>query len=299
MAIDLYKVIEENVVNMLENGIIPWRRCYKVNGSSLAYSHSTGRIYSFLNQWLLSEPGEYWTFNQAKRGGFNVRKGAKAKKVIFWKVLTFEDGRTTVDGNDYVSFKDVPCIKYYNVFHESDIDGLPPRDTGMDPLLRERLNKGTVDIADALIQDYLTANQRVQIITANAIPSFEKATNFIKIPEKSQFDSIEEYYSTLFHEIVHSTLVPLERDIPREREELVAEIGAAFLCGYCNISQESVIKNQASYCANWLKRLSGNIKELVSASGKAEKAVRYILADKAREFFGDDSDAKDGDKENE
>ena len=304
MAIDIYEIIEKKVTEQLEHGLVPWRMCYKISGSRVAFSHSTGRVYSLLNQMLVDGPGEYWTFNQAKAAGYNVRKGSHACKVVFWKMLSYEkDFERYEDGTQSASFRLIPFLKWHNVFHENDIEGLPRKPLeGISEEERDKKNSDSIEISEAVIKDYLTANQDIDFVTATGrIPCFvhrgDRKT--IYVPEKCQFENLKEYYSTVFHEMVHSTMIKLERDISREREELVAEIGAAFLCGYCGIEEDEIIKNHSAYCAGWLRNLKGKIKDLIVASGRAEKAVKYILGDKAKEIFGDEQSAKDGEKENE
>ena len=296
---DIYAMIEANVVSQLENGIIPWRRCYHVHGSSLCFSHSTGRIYSFLNQMILGEPGEYWTFNQAKKAGYSIRKGSKAKKVVFWKVLDKENAREMEDGTFVGETRSIPYLQWYNVFHESDVEGLPVKPiNGLSEEDRARKNAESIELAERVIADYLSANKEISVVTrTNETPSFSPSSNVISILEKCQFDSLAEYYAAFFHEMVHSTQKACGREKstgmhdPRyAKEELVAEIGAAFLCGYCGITEDMVIKNNSSYCVSWLGALRNNIQNLVWASSRAEKAVKYILGDKADEIFCGGSD---------
>ena len=92
----VYEKIEQNVINQLENGIIPWRKCYHVNGSRFAISHQSKQRYGLLNQLLLSMPGEYWTFNQARKEGYRVKKGSKSEKIYFWKLIDVADLRFEV-----------------------------------------------------------------------------------------------------------------------------------------------------------------------------------------------------------
>ena len=285
----IYEMIEKEIVSQLENGIIPWKRCYHLRGTGCAISHQTKEPYSFLNQFLLMQPGEYWTFNQATKAGLKVRKGAKAKKIFFWKTFSVEkDVRQEWQGGQLVesaSYKQVPMLKWYNVFHEKDIEGLP--DKPLDAVDTEK-NKESILGADSIINDYLEANKDITLVESDTTPCFSPLTNTIHVPKKCQFDSIEEYYSTTFHEMTHSTAKKLGRDIKSfsmqdpnyAREELVAEIGAAYLCGACGIEEESVIKNSASYCSNWLKHLRKNIKDLVWASSRAESAAKFILGEK-------------------
>lgn len=290
---DIYKIIEENVISQLSNGLVPWRKCYEVRCGGMAFSHSTGLVYSTLNQFLLQAPGEYWTFNQARQNGYNVRKGCKAKKIVFWKVLQYEKE------NDEKA-RSIPFLKWHNVFHESDIEGLPPRDLGIPAEERERKNTESIELADKVVTEYLRATE-IPLVTYDRIPCYSNGSKTIYMPEKCQFTSLQEYYAALFHEMVHSTKVSIERNMSYAREELIAEIGAAYLCGFCNIAQEEVVKNQSSYCAHWLKEIrNGSIKDLIVASSRAEQAVKFILGDKAKEIFGDDAKDKDVEqKENE
>lgn len=274
MSVDVYSIIRENIIEQLSNGQIPWVKAFHVSESGCAYSHSTQNPYSFINQWLLKREGEYWTFNQALTAGLRVRKGAKSRFVVFWKVFEKKRDDGAVDK--------IPFLRYYNVFHESDIEGLPAK-TPIDEADRETRNAERLDVADAIVNGYIERNPHISLqISARTTPCWSVTDNTIYCPEKSQFDSLNDYYSALFHEMVHSTAKKLSREFnysnaqDRAREELVAEIGSAYLCGRCNISDD-VIKNQSAYCQEWLKPLSEDIKMLVWASSRAEKAVKYIL----------------------
>lgn len=280
MSVDVYSIIRENIIEQLSNSEIPWIRAFHVQMDGCAYSHSTQNPYSFLNQWLLKRPGEYWTFKQSMIEGHHVRKGAKSRFVVFWKVFEKkkEDGK----------IDKIPFLKYYNVFHESDIEGLPAK-TPIDDADRETRNAERLDIAEAIVNGYIERNTHIGLaVSTRTTPCWSVNDNTIYVPEKSQFDSLNDYYAALFHEMVHSTAQKVGREHDyskteeRAREELVAEIGAAYLCGRCNIS-ESVIKNQSAYCQSWLKPLSDDIKMLVWASSRAEKAVKYILDEEVPE----------------
>lgn len=277
---DVYKMIESKVIDQLENGIIPWRRCYHTKNGNVCVSHQTGRPYSLLNQMLLDEPGEYWTFEQAVKSGHKIKKGAKASKVVFWKVLSYTNKDVSpITGEDMEYNKNIPFLRYYNVFHQSDIEGLDKNE--LTDLEMER-NKETIETADEIISNYLAANKDIQMIESDRTPCFVPAKKTIYVPQKCQFDSITDYYDACFHEIIHSTKEKLKRPISksdedRAREELVAEIGSACLCGECGIHEDELIKNSSAYCAGWLKALKNNIKWLVWASSRAEAAARYVI----------------------
>lgn len=277
MAASTFEIIQQNIVSQLEKGVIPWIRCFHVDEAGCAYSHNTQEPYSFINQWLLQRPGEYWTFKQAQNEGFHIRKGAKAGTIVFWKRLTKTEKKEDSDEEFVRSF---PFLRSYSVFHESDVVGLPPKTALAN---REGRNAEKLDIAEAIVESYLARNTDISLATSTrSFPSYCPSDGTIRMPEKSQFDSLSDYYDALFHEMVHSTARYLNRthnygDLEqRAKEELVAEIGSAYLCGRCGIT-EKVIKNQTAYCQTWLNRLRDDIKPLVWASSRAERAVRYIL----------------------
>lgn len=280
---EIYQMIERRVLDQLENGIIPWRRCYHVSGKNLCVSHQTGHPYSLLNQFILEVPGEYWSFEQIRKNRLKIRKGSKAKQIVFWKL--FKPGENCDEEYDDGFNPVIPFLKYYNVFHESDIEGLPPKiEDSVTPEEREMKNSCMIERADNIISNYFERNSDLSIMTAQITPSYHPVNHTIYIPEKCYFDKIEDYYSTVFHEMVHSTQRYVGRERihgnlgNRAREELVAEIGAAYLCGNAGIKDEDVIKNNSAYCASWLQALKNNIKMLVWASSRAEKAANYILS---------------------
>lgn len=262
-----YMTIIEAVIKQLENGIIPWKAAY----NHIAKSHSTGQAYSLLNQLLLERPGEYWTFNQVQNANLRIRKGAKASRCVFWKILK-------VDKPEEQS-KNIPYLRAYNVFHESDIEGLvihEPDEIDAD-----------YDKADNIVATYLMMNPELELVEKTRItfpPSYSPKYDRVCIHNISDFKSKSEYYSTLFHELVHSTghknrldrIVDLEDRTPDDysKEELVAEIGASMLCSMCNI--QTTIEGEVSYCANWANRLKDNQKWLLWAGRRAEEAIEYM-----------------------
>lgn len=288
----VYKMIEEKIINMLENGIIPWHRSYTINGYQCCVSHGMDKPYSFINQMILDVPGEYWTLKQANKEGYTIRKGSKSKKVFFWKMLNVEDDK--IEG----FIHKIPCLKYYNVFHESDVEGLPEKTIkGMSDDEVKRRNEEVIEDAEAIVKKYFDNNPQFELVIADRTPCFAPLAKKIYIPQKCQHDTIEDYYSTLFHEMVHSTGEKLGRVKERQedteeqnhrvkyaKEELVADIGSAFLCSHIGFDPEKIVKDKASYCCSWLGALRNNIKMLVWASSRAERAFKYILTGKIEDF---------------
>ena len=272
---DIYAAVTDRIIAQMENGIIPWLKPWRTNGK--AVSHATGKPYSLLNQMLLGRPGEYLTFKQCQAAGGRLKTGAKANMVVFWKWIEQEDEETHVK-------KEVPFLRYYNVFHIDQCEGIAAKHTtevafpdGAD----------TQEAAQDIIHDYLSRTG-VKLLHEEGDRAFYRpSTDEIVLPIRKQFVSTAEYYSTAFHELCHSTGHPTRLNrLARpsffgsddySKEELVAEIGAATLVSHVGLETSTSVLNNAAYIQNWLNVLKGDKRFIVSAAGKAEKAVNLIL----------------------
>ena len=135
---DIYAEVTSRIMQQMESGVIPWRKPWIASGA--AVSHATGKPYSLLNQMLLGRPGEYATYAQIQKAGGYVKKGEKASMVVFWKWLEQEDEETG-------EVKEIPFLRYYNVFHIDQCEGLTARHTQEAPA-----NPATADeAADEII----------------------------------------------------------------------------------------------------------------------------------------------------
>lgn len=276
---NVYDIVTERILEQLNEGIIPWQKPW-TGGHNGAYNYITNRSYSILNQIILKHPDGYMTFNQAKALGGRVKKGAKAEYVTFWKVLPIEEKDD--DGN--VSTKKIPFLRYYQVFWVGDIEGIE---------IKERTKPiiNPIEEAEAIVNKYMTSANHPTLI--NNKPSdrayYSPMTDKVVVPMIEQFKHIEEYYSTLFHELTHSTGAKsrLNRltqtahfgNEEYSKEELVAEIGASALVNISGIETEKSFRNSASYIQGWASVLKDNVKMIVEASSKADKAVKYILGE--------------------
>lgn len=271
---NLYDEITRRIMEQLEQGIIPWQKPWI--GSSSAISHVTGKPYSLLNQMLLGRSGEYVTFRQCQQEGGKVRKGEKSSMVVFWKWIEKEDEESGEK-------KSIPFLRYYSVFHIDQCEGLTARYTQEVPA-----NPATADeTADRVITAYCS-HEGVKLIHEEGDRAFyHPSTDSITVPHMRQFSATAEYYSTLFHEMTHSTghksrLDRLDRIVAfgsedYSKEELIAEIGAATLVNQAGLETASSFRNSAAYIQNWLSVLRNDKRIIVSAAGKAEKAVNLIL----------------------
>lgn len=271
---DICEVITSRIIEQLQHGIIPWNKPWTgIQGGAI--SGATGRPYSLLNQMLLNRPGEYFTFKQVQDRGGRVRKGEKSSVVVFWKQVKvsekMEDGETKE--------KLVPMLKYYHVFHIAQCEGLESREQEAAPT--ENRNG----------EDIITGYQDREGITIRYIKgdeaSYSHLRDCITLPLREQFISSEEFYSTAFHEMTHSTghhkrlnRIRATAHFGNEeysKEELVAEIGSAVLMNCSGIETNKSVRNSAAYIQGWLRALNNDQRMIVQASGQASKAVEYIL----------------------
>lgn len=273
---DVYKMVGEQIVELLEQGIIPWDRPW--TGTGAAWSRSTGKSYSLLNQILLRESGEYATFNQIQKEGGKVNKGAKSHLVVFWKMYKKEkeDEET---GETLVSVR--PVLKYYRVFNV--------KDTTLEQKYSKSVNNNIVESdadAESVIADYVKRSgigfYHVEGNRAYYSPMEDK----VVLPLVKQFKSTDGYYSVAFHELTHSTgsherLNRIKVDEiaahgeSYAKEELVAEFGSAALCHLFGFKK--MIENSASYIQGWATAIKDDPHMFVGACAQADKALAMIL----------------------
>lgn len=275
----IYQKIAERVTEMLQNGIIPWKRPYEcgMEGHLFAWSHATGEDYSFLNCMILKKPGEYWTFDQARRSGLKVKKGAKAEHVYFWKILD----KTEMNEDGEMTGYKIPFLKQYPVFHESDIEGAPER-VPVD--VDKTLNAEPIAAGEEILSRYFSMENAPLFNLKDCIPHYSPTKDIVEVPDRYRFTTREDFYDTLFHEMIHSTghakrlnrLCGIYGTPAYAKEELVAEMGAARLSQICGFN-EKLSENSASYCAYWMKKLENNIEWFVWAASRADAAVNYII----------------------
>ena len=272
---DIYAEITDRIIAQMEQGVIPWQKPWVASGKAI--SRTTDKPYSLLNQMLLGRPGEYLTFKQCQEAGGKVRKGEKSSMVVFWKWIETEDEETGEK-------EEVPFLRYYNVFHIDQCEGITAKHVtettfpdGAEPL----------EAAQAIIYNYLSSEGVKLTHTEGDRAFYRPSTDEVVLPLRKQFMSTAEYYSTLFHELGHSTghVKRLNRlskpsffgSEEYSREELTAEIAAATLVNHVGLETSTSLRNNAAYIQNWLGVLKGDKRFIVSAAGRAEKAVDLIL----------------------
>lgn len=274
MKNEVYERITGRITALLTAGTVPWHKPWKAT-TGLPRNLVSKKPYRGINAFLLlamSYESPCWlTFRQAAALGGSVRKGEKACPVVFWKQLKIEDKKTE-------ETRRIPLLRYYHVFNAAQCDGLK-----VIPLA-ERAENGSTK------PDVIVANmpQPPAIKHGMTRASYCRAEDQVLMPDRERFDSQDGYYATLFHELVHSTghEKRLHRASMKEstgfgsdpycKEELVAEMGAAFLCGEAEIA-ERIVENSAAYIQNWLTQLENDQTLIVQAAAQAQKAADFIL----------------------
>jgi len=267
----VYEIVTDRIIKQLEGGIIPWRKPWAAYaGEGGPVSWDTQRPYSGVNTLLL-DPGEYATFNKIKESGGHVKKGEKAQIAVFWKMMEVEDE------NNPDRKKSIPFLRYYSVFEvNTQAEGIESKRAKQE----ERKNNPIVE-AERIIAG-MPCRPR---ITNGKEALYRPGTDVVEIPAMDSFISSEAYYGTLFHELAHSTghESRLNRPIknrfgtdPYAREELVAEIGAAFLAAVAGLENPFIIENTGAYIQGWIARFKDDSRLVVTAAGQAQKAADYI-----------------------
>ena len=294
---NVYQMVTDRIVAQLEQGLIPWHKPWTGVGieDGGAVNYVSRKPYSMLNQMLLGREGEYLTFKQIKERGGSIKKGAKAGVVVFFTTTTYtkreevqEDGST--ETVNVVKEHLMPVLKYYNVFHIDDCEGIESK-------IKVEEDAGPkispIESAEKVLNGYVEREKELQF--RNNIPTdrayYSPTLDLISVPMLSQYEIAEEYYSTTFHEAIHSTMPENRCNRKSEqklaafgsedysREELVAEIGSAMLCNNVGIDCEKAFKNSVAYIQGWLKKLKNDNRMIVWAASRAEKAAKYILGE--------------------
>lgn len=275
--INVYQMVTDRIIKQLEVGVIPWHKPWN-NAINGAYNRISKKPYSLINQMLLKHNGEYATFKQWNNLGGKIRKGSKSEMVVFWKIYQKEE----LNEKGEKEVVNIPVLKYYNVFHISQVDNVKP-------LERPTTEVKQIPEADTLITDYITRENITYMETISNKAYYSPKTDTVVIPSRSQYKDINEFYSTAFHELTHSTghKNRLNRISTTEiaafgsdnysKEELTAEIGSCNILNILGIETPDTFNNSTAYIQSWLRVLKNDNKFIVSASSKAEKAVKYIL----------------------
>ena len=276
---NLAQNLTNQIIEQLEKGTVPWQKEWS---TGVAYNYISNKAYSTLNQMFLI-PGAYLTFNQVKNLGGSLKKGAKSSLVVFFSFFDKKElGKDSKTGEEKETIKKRAMLKYYRVFHQSNIEGIEFKEP--DVVL---FQNSEIEDAQTIVDSYFSNSNCSLDVCLSQRAYYNSSTDEVVMPCLDQFTSSESFYSILFHEMTHSTghVSRLSRNLGNKfgsklyaKEELVAEIGAAMLNSVSGISNEKLFNNSVAYIDGWIKALQNDYNLIVHASSRAEKAVNYILS---------------------
>lgn len=282
--LDVYQIITERIIQALEKGIIPWKQPFKsISTGLLPHNFVTGKRYRGVNLILLGALNcpipAFFTFQQISELGGRVKKGEKGTPIIYWNTTEKENEKGETEKKGF--------LKYYTVFNIGQTEGIemPTKYINLTQWTEgERLIQKDEN-CERIIEEY-SNKPSISIKEGNEAAYYPKLDEIV-MPKIAQFFSDDEYYATLFHELIHSTghekrlarpsltEIATFGDEKYSKEELVAEIGATFLCAEAGI--ESTFGNSTAYIRGWINRLKDDKKLIITAAKQAQEAVEYIL----------------------
>ena len=270
-----YDRITERIVELMEQGTVPWHKPWQIK-TGMPRNLITQKPYRGINTFLLLSMGyespNWLTFRQAVQLGGSVKKGEKSSPVVFWKPMEVKDEASG-------KVEKIPFLRLYHVFNVAQCEGLK--------------NVPTADetaFAVTLPGEIVAGMPQPPALKHGMTKAYYSPSNdTVGMPERKRFETEDAYHATLFHELVHSTGHDkrLKRQSITERngfgsdpyckEELIAELGSAFLCGHSGIV-ERTIDSSAAYLENWLSQLKKDRTLIVYAAAQAQKAADFILS---------------------
>lgn len=291
------EIVTEQIIEALDRGVVPWRRPWSTRGQDIA-RNAWGKAYRGVNVWLLAgsrmanefNSNTWLTFNQVAAQGGTVLPGSKSTLVVFWKSGVSKD-LDEKTGKPKKFF----MLRYFRVFNldqTHDVKLTASQQRAEDArVTSESTILNPIEDAEAIVGSYFVRDDAPRLTEGSDRASYLPIDDIIVVPARDQYESNDEvapeFYSTLFHEIGHST--GHAKRLNREgvanfdhfgtgqyaAEELVAEFTSAFLCAEAGI--DNTIANSAAYIANWKSRLQDDPNLIIAASGKAQKALDYVL----------------------
>jgi antirestriction protein ArdC len=280
---NVYEIVTEKILKLLDQGITPWRREWNFkdglprNFDSKHHYKGYNLLYLAIAQMLEGwQYPLYLTYIGARKHGWHVRKGEEGNLVVFMKTQEKIE-KDPVTGEEFTNRQSV--LRYYHVFNLDQIEGWNKEDLGLHEAIK-------IPTCEELIASFAPSLPEIR----HGRPSYSPARDVIFMPDPTEFENEPFYYATRFHETVHATGAKhrLARpgivednhfgDDQYSFEELIAEIGAAFLSAMSGISTQ-VIEHNAAYLKAWREKLEENVTWIVKASSQAQKAVEYLLGE--------------------
>jgi len=286
--LNIFDRVTQKIIADLEQGVRPWQKPWDsdmATGRIIRPLRHNGEAYNGVNILLLwgsaIESGyqnpTWMTFKQAIDYGGHVRKGEKSSLVVYAdKIVKTEENVSTGEDTEKV----IPFLKGYSVFNVEQIEGLPEKFLFKPEPKPEGDSIRRVEMVETFVQQ-----TRAVIRHGGDRAYYAMHTDHVQMPPIEAFTDAESYYATLTHELTHWTKHPtrLDRSFGRKvwgdegyaKEELVAELGSAFLCADLGITPE-IRTDHAAYIDNWLQALKNDRKLIFTAASHASKAVEFL-----------------------
>lgn len=280
---DLYTTVTQRIIAALEAGTPPWQCPWRrVGADARPANATTGRPYRGVNVLLLNvqamscgyRSSRWLTYQQARAADAYVRKGEQGTLIVFFKMREVDKASHPQEDGD-ADRRLVPLLKAFTVFNVDQVDGLP------DDLMPAPMEPGSWEPLDAAEHILTESGATVQHGGSKAF--YAPGPDLIQLPPRAAFDCSGDYYATALHELTHWTGHPSRCNRPLGRrqgidayafEELVAEMGSAFLSDYCGLIGRV---QHASYIASWLHALRNDKRLIFTAASQAQKAADYLL----------------------
>ena len=284
----IYQTVTDHIISSLKVGVIPWEKPWKTprySGGPFPRNFYTGKPYRGMNVlllWSSEYSSTFWlTFKQAQALKGNVRKGEHGTPIVFYKPLP-EHAKNDDEGTG--EDERVPFILcHYTVFNVEQCDGLTLPESEQ-PTSAPEIDAD--ETCEAIVDGWANRPALYLMSETEHRAYYRPGTDSVHMPARSRFVDAPHYYSTFFHELVHSTghESRLNRtfgdrfgDELYSREELVAEMGAAFLCAIAGIANEHTDRNTTAYIQNWIAKLEEDNRLIIHAAANAQRAVDLIL----------------------
>ena len=285
---DLYQSVTDQIVTALEAGTPPWVCPWARNpADALPANLATARPYRGINTILLNMQtmshryarNRWITYQQARALGAHVRPGETGTGIVFFKMLERDADSPRSAANDEPTRKVIPLLRSFTVFNAAQVDNLPEALTA--PALPDA-HWSPIEAAEALL-----ARSGAVIRHGGDRAFYRPSDDVIQLPLPAVFPEASRYYNVALHELTHWTGAAGRCNRPLQGrqhieayayEELIAELGAAFLSAHCGLPSEL---QHASYIADWLTALRNDKRLIFSASSMAQKAVDYLLPPQA------------------
>ena len=268
---DIYEDVSNRIIELMEKHGTDWSKPWADGtGSGFPVSMSSGKAYTGINVlllWAEQRPNAEWgTYKAWQSKGAQVRKGEKGTQVVYFQILEKVDEESG-------QIKKIPMLKYYTVFNADQVDGYESAPIEL-PNKAERI----------AVADHFIARTKAHIEHKQTSAFYVPSMDMIGLPPREAFKSTDGYYSTLLHELTHWTGAKHRLDrlssggfgsTEYAKEELVAEIGSAFLCVKLGVTKEPR-EDHAKYLNNWMKALRDDKRAIVKACKLAQNAVEFL-----------------------